>query len=222
MHDVSLLTSISIILLVCIQDEMKLSHGTGLSAGEWADSLTNISVGDLLSGVSQDLEDNCIDHPIAENCHNLHQIPFSSDSFDAAIAAHISRHQDKMGQPTLASHMSSIWDAEETCDAFLFKKDPIPHEDGSCLSPIASLDSEKLVPGRSSECTEKLDKVVFLNLYSTKRSLQSEIRFNFHCFYSSCHLKERGLWMILLKQTLWIVVSLMQISSIIYQRISVS
>ncbi|MED6119116.1 TSL-kinase interacting protein [Stylosanthes scabra] len=135
-------------------DEMKLSGGTGLSAGEWADSLTNISVGDLLSGVSQDLEDNCINNPIAENCHGLQQIPFSSDSFDAAIAAHFSRHQDRMGQPTMASHISSIWDAEETCDAFLFRKDPIPHKDGPCLSPNAMLDSENVVPGGS----EKFDK----------------------------------------------------------------
>ncbi|KAK7262955.1 hypothetical protein RJT34_30537 [Clitoria ternatea] len=137
-------------------NELKLSSGTALSAGEWADSLTNISVGDLLSGVSEDLEDNCIDPPTAENYHDVQDIPFSSDSFDAAIAAHISRHQDKMAQPSLASHMSSIWDAEETCDAFLFKKGPI-HEDGSCLSPLSSLKSIKKVPGRSFE---KLDKVL--------------------------------------------------------------
>ncbi|XP_020207335.1 TSL-kinase interacting protein 1 [Cajanus cajan] len=137
-------------------DELKLSSGTGLSAGEWADSLTNISVGDLLSGASQDLEDNCINPPSAENCHDVQQIPFSSDSFDAAIAAHISRHQDKMGQPSMASHMSSIWDAEETCDAFLFKKDPILHKDGPCLSSVASLVSEKKVPESSFE---KLDEL---------------------------------------------------------------
>ncbi|XP_027345175.1 TSL-kinase interacting protein 1 isoform X2 [Abrus precatorius] len=134
-------------------DRLKLGSGTGMSAGEWADSLTNISVGDLLSGVSQDLEDNCIDPPIAENCHGVQQIPFSSDSFDAAIAAHISRHQDKMEQPCLASHVSSIWDAEETCDAFLFKKDPILRTDGP--SPIA-LESEIKVPERSFG---KLDKL---------------------------------------------------------------
>ncbi|CAL0313271.1 unnamed protein product [Lupinus luteus] len=127
-------------------DELKPSSGTGQSPGEWADSLTNISVGDLLSGVSQDFG-NCIDPPIAENCNGLQQIPFCSDSFDAVIAAHISRHQDKMAQPT---HMPSIWDAEETCDAFLFKKNPVPQEDGSCLSPFASLKSEK-VTRRSSE-----------------------------------------------------------------------
>jgi len=119
-------------------------------------------VGDLLSGVSQDLEDDCINPPIAENCHDVHQIPFSSDSFDAAIAAHISRHQDKMGQSSLAGHMSSIWDAEETCDAFLFRKDPILHIDRPCLPPVASLESEKKVPERSFE---KLDEVVRLNCY---------------------------------------------------------
>jgi hypothetical protein len=118
-------------------------------------------VGDLLSGVSQDHNDNCIDALIAENCRSVHQIPFSCDSFDAAIAAHISKHQDKMGQSTLASHMSSIWDAEETRDAFSFKKDSIiRHEDGPCLSLIASLDSDKKVPERSFE---NLDKVVFID-----------------------------------------------------------
>ncbi|KAK7250806.1 hypothetical protein RIF29_33503 [Crotalaria pallida] len=137
-------------------DELKLSSGTGQSAGEWADSLTNISVGDLLSGVSQDL-DNCIDPPIVESSNGLQQIPFSCDSFDAAIAAHIYRHQDKIGQPTLvASHTSSIWDAEETCDAFLFKKNPVRNENGPCLSPVVSLESEKKFTGRNSECSEKL------------------------------------------------------------------
>lgn len=138
-------------------DGLKSTNGSGLSAGEWADTLTNISVGDLLSGVSQDHNDNCIDPLIAENCRSVHQIPFSCDSFDAAIAAHISKHQDKMGQSTLASHMSSIWDAEETRDAFSFKKDSIiRHEDGPCLSLIASLDSDKKVPERSFENLDKL------------------------------------------------------------------
>ncbi|XP_008442698.1 TSL-kinase interacting protein 1 isoform X2 [Cucumis melo] len=107
-------------------DELKLSNGTSLSAGEWADSLTNISIGDLLSGVSQDVDANCVDTPLAEGTQCLQQIPFSCDSFDAAIAAHISRQQDKtVTQPTLASHASSIWDAEETCDAFSFQKNPV-------------------------------------------------------------------------------------------------
>ncbi|KAM6593202.1 hypothetical protein CsatA_000905 [Cannabis sativa] len=104
-------------------DDIRLSNGSGLSPGEWADSLTNISVGDLLSGVSQDMNANGIDPPPAESAHCLQQMPFSCDSFDAAIAAHISRQQEKMGcQPTL---VSSIWDAEETCDGFLFQKNRV-------------------------------------------------------------------------------------------------
>lgn len=54
---------------------------------------------------------------------NFQQIPFSCDSFDAAIAAHIFKHEHKVDlQQGLASHGPSIWDAEETCDAFAFQK----------------------------------------------------------------------------------------------------
>ncbi|XP_075498849.1 TSL-kinase interacting protein 1-like [Primulina tabacum] len=94
-----------------------------LSSGEWADSLTNISVGDLLSESAQNMDINCSDFPVPVNsdCHS--QIPFSCDSFDAAIAAHIYKHQNKVNlQPGLQSHVPSIWDAEETCDAFAFQK----------------------------------------------------------------------------------------------------
>ncbi|KAB2087250.1 hypothetical protein ES319_A04G090200v1 [Gossypium barbadense] len=120
-------------------DDQRLNYSsTALCAGEWADSLTNISVGDLLAEVPQDLNDNCVDHPVPESSLCFQQIPFSCDSFDAAIAAHISRHQNKMGVPSLASRASSIWDAEETCDAFLFPKNPITCVDGARLSGDAS------------------------------------------------------------------------------------
>ncbi|KDP29153.1 hypothetical protein JCGZ_16542 [Jatropha curcas] len=103
-------------------DDMKLCSGTPLSAVEWADSLTNISVGDLLSEV-RDVDTDCIEPPIAQSVQCLQQIPFSCDSFDAAIAAHMSKHQNKTVFPaTVVSHTSSIWDAEETCDAFSFQK----------------------------------------------------------------------------------------------------
>ncbi|XVF07867.1 hypothetical protein REPUB_Repub06bG0176700 [Reevesia pubescens] len=123
-------------------DDQRLNNsGVAISSGEWADSLTNISVGDLLAEVPLVLDDNCVDHPVAESLQCLQQIPFSCDSFDAAIAAHISRHQNKMEVPSLASHASSIWDAEETCDAFSFPKNPIPCADfprsSSAASPAA-------------------------------------------------------------------------------------
>lgn len=120
-------------------DGMRLCNGSGLSAGEWADSLTNVSVGDLLSGVSQDINANCMDPSVPESSHCLQQVPFSCDSFDAAIAAHISRQQDKMGcQSILPSHAPSIWDAEETCDGFLFQKSHVHREETRSLSGVAS------------------------------------------------------------------------------------
>ncbi|XP_022767314.1 TSL-kinase interacting protein 1 isoform X2 [Durio zibethinus] len=120
-------------------DDQRLNNNTAaLSAGEWADSLTNISVGDLLAEVPQDLDGNCVDRPVADSLQCLQQIPFSCDSFDAAIAAHISRHQNKMEIPSLAFHVSSIWDAEETCDAFSFPKNPIPCADICRFSSVTS------------------------------------------------------------------------------------
>ncbi|XP_077246978.1 TSL-kinase interacting protein 1 isoform X2 [Tasmannia lanceolata] len=102
-------------------DNIRMSNDTLLSAGEWADSLTNISMGDLLSEASRIADANCTDGPTEGSALHLQQIPFNCDSFDAAIAAHIAGTQDI---PSLSSqiHPSSIWDAEETCDAFSFQK----------------------------------------------------------------------------------------------------
>lgn len=93
-----------------------------LSAGEWADSLTNISIGELLAEPMPNVDINCRDFPgaLGSNCHQ--QTAFSCDSFDAAIAAHMYKHQNKVEQHDLAFHAPSIWDAEETCDAFSFQK----------------------------------------------------------------------------------------------------
>lgn len=103
-----------------LQSDERWNIGSTLTAGEWADSLTNISIGDLLSDVPHEM-----DVPPMAGSQCLQQISFSSDSFDAAIAAHISRHQNKPGiSSTLPSHSTSIWDAEETCDAFSFQRNP--------------------------------------------------------------------------------------------------
>ncbi|XP_076895254.1 TSL-kinase interacting protein 1-like [Bidens hawaiensis] len=84
---------------------------------EWADSLTNISVGDLLSELSHNQDANCVDSPLPPGSPCQQQISFSCDSFDAAIAAHI--NGKNAFQPTV---VSSIWDADEACDAFSFPK----------------------------------------------------------------------------------------------------
>ncbi|CAA0842921.1 TSL-kinase interacting protein 1 [Striga hermonthica] len=104
-----------------------------LSAGEWADSLTNISMGELLSESEHNIDASCANfsNPRGSNC--FQQIPFSCDSFDAAIAAHIYKHQVRVeSQPSQSQgngfQVPSIWDGEETCDAFAFKKTSSFHD----------------------------------------------------------------------------------------------
>ncbi|KAG7960413.1 hypothetical protein I3843_10G121600 [Carya illinoinensis] len=138
-------------------DDLKFGTGPALTAGDWADTLTNISIGDLLSGVSHDIDVNCINPPVAESSQCLQQVPFSCDSFDAAIAAHISKHQDKMGyQQPMPSHASSIWDAEETCDAFSYKKNSVFCQEDPILSRVSSPGSCKQTTRTSLEGTECL------------------------------------------------------------------
>ncbi|KAM3341196.1 TSL-kinase interacting protein 1 [Capsicum galapagoense] len=108
------------------QDDMHDMQGTkasALSAGDWEDSFTNISVGDLLFDAPDDEQTDCVDSALPGSSHFLHQTPLSCDSFDAAIAAHIYKHQSKAdSQMALPPQASSIWNAEDTCDAFAFKK----------------------------------------------------------------------------------------------------
>ncbi|KAF8403106.1 hypothetical protein HHK36_011200 [Tetracentron sinense] len=128
------------------RDNLRSSNGTTLSAGEWADSLTNISIGDLLSEASHGMDTSCIDPPAMGSSQCLQQITFSCDSFDAAIAAHISRHQDNAAlQSVQVSHVSSIWDAEETCDAFSFRKIPVMDREAPSPSGIATLGACKQI-----------------------------------------------------------------------------
>ncbi|GMP50373.1 hypothetical protein CsSME_00017013 [Camellia sinensis var. sinensis] len=125
------------------KEDPRLRNGPVLSAREWADSLTNISIGDLLSDVPHDLVASCVDPTLPGSSQCLQLGSFSCDSFDAAIAAHIYRHQNKTNfPPTLASLASSIWDAEETCDAFSFQN-TVLREEVRTASDIASSDACK-------------------------------------------------------------------------------
>ncbi|MCL7047548.1 hypothetical protein MKW94_000275 [Papaver nudicaule] len=104
-------------------DNLRRSNNTTISAGDWADSLTNISIGELLVDQPQAMGTNNFQPAAMDSSALFHQIPFSCDSFDAAIAAHIYGNRDKQDPiSTQVSHASSIWDAEETCDAFSFQK----------------------------------------------------------------------------------------------------
>ncbi|PIA53341.1 hypothetical protein AQUCO_00900130v1 [Aquilegia coerulea] len=125
-------------------DNLRTSTGASLSAGDWADSLTNISIGELLTEASR-METNGKEPPLVGSPQLLQQIPFSCDSFDAAIAAHIAGRQKIPGPPAVPmAHVPSIWDAEETCDAFSFRKIPSPKEDsGPSLPSNSSLETCK-------------------------------------------------------------------------------
>ena len=110
--------------------------------------------------MSQDIDANCIDPPVAGSSQCLQQIPF-----DAAIAAHISRQQDKMGcQAALASHASSILDAEETSDAFSFQKNPFPPREAQNLSGISSPRDWKMTERTSLVGSGHLDEVTNSNV----------------------------------------------------------
>ncbi|KAL2502738.1 TSL-kinase interacting protein 1 [Forsythia ovata] len=132
-----------------------------LSAGEWADSLTCISVGDLLSDSMLNVDANCTESPLPVGSSSLQQIPFSCDSFDAAIAAHIYKHQNKVGsQPGLAPHAPSIWDAEETCDAFAFQKSGTLCEIGHSDTRNASLETcQQIIRTSSSVSHETVEEL---------------------------------------------------------------
>ncbi|KAH9610896.1 hypothetical protein KSS87_015039 [Heliosperma pusillum] len=119
--------------------DQRLKKTPTLSAGEWADSLTNVGVGELLSVVHDNAIGNNVETPLQSSCC-LEETPFTCDSFDAALAAHISS-QYKPTSSRTSPHLSSIWDAEETCDEFTFRKsaaarkqDPNPSMAASSLA----------------------------------------------------------------------------------------
>ncbi|XP_071904034.1 LOW QUALITY PROTEIN: TSL-kinase interacting protein 1 [Coffea arabica] len=137
-------------------DDLRPHKTVALSAGEWADSLTNISTGDLLTEASHNGEVNCIDSTELRNSHCLQQIPFSCDSFDAAIAAHIYKHQSRSAlQPPLHTNTSSIWDGEETCDAFVFQKNSVFSEEFQNASRISPPETSREITSTSSAASGK-------------------------------------------------------------------
>lgn len=91
-----------------------------MTTREWADSLTNATDCDLITEDIDAMGANGVESPIFRSSRCAEAIPFTCDSFDAAIAAHI-YSQTKLGFSGPSSHSSSIWDAEETRDAFLFQ-----------------------------------------------------------------------------------------------------
>lgn len=114
------------------EETLKSNNGALLSTMDWVDSLTNISIGDLLNEASR------TEHGNSYECHSVNSgarpQPFLHymDSFDAAIAAQFPHSQEAVNIPVTHSE-SSIWDGEETRDAFAFQKVPFSIQE---LGPV--------------------------------------------------------------------------------------
>ncbi|KAH9330296.1 hypothetical protein KI387_002404 [Taxus chinensis] len=124
------------------EETQKSNNRSGLSTMDWVDSLSNFSIGDLLN------ETSCAEHGstyegLCVGSGSQPQLfPQYMDSFDAAVNAHIARSQEVTNMPTNHSQ-PSIWDGEETCDAFAFQKIPFSSQESGMVN--------NMVPKSSSE-----------------------------------------------------------------------
>uniref|UniRef100_A0A803NDE4 TSL-kinase interacting protein 1 n=1 Tax=Chenopodium quinoa TaxID=63459 RepID=A0A803NDE4_CHEQI len=128
--------------------DQRARKSTSLSTREWADSLTNASVGELLTEDVDVMDANGVENPAFRSSQCVEAIPFTCDSFDAAIAAHIYR-QSKIGFSGPSTHSSSIWDAEETCDAFSFQNRAVPNNQVLVATSIADSETYQTSPART-------------------------------------------------------------------------
>ncbi|KAJ8464740.1 hypothetical protein OPV22_027292 [Ensete ventricosum] len=126
-----------------IQNGVDQNNGRNVNMS-WVDCLSNMSFGAILSEVSETPVNLC--HPLPAPNSSLQQIPITCDSFDAAVASVMARHQPS--NPSNRLIHSSILEAEETCHAFPFAKlgprveqaslnniCPIPVTVDACLEP---------------------------------------------------------------------------------------
>ncbi|KAK9078650.1 hypothetical protein SSX86_002707 [Deinandra increscens subsp. villosa] len=134
-----------------------------VSVLEWADSLTNISVSDLLSDVNNsnsniNINNNSNSKKNANGSIGTlgSQCAFSCDSFDAAIAAHISKTIGNNTGVQNTAACSSIWDAEETCDAFTFRKNNVLPEKAQTSKENCKEDTNAMGLVPSTSAIEKL------------------------------------------------------------------
>jgi len=111
-----------------------------ISEVEWADTLTDISVGHLLTEASKGAHLDCVGTSVKNPLFLENRCSY--DSFDAAVALHASRYQASE-QPAHAPH-STIWGAEETCDEFSFNLSASRKQEGS-NTPSSSPDTDNEV-----------------------------------------------------------------------------
>ncbi|PKA64528.1 TSL-kinase interacting protein 1 [Apostasia shenzhenica] len=107
------------------------------------DCLSNISFGALYSKIEEEVEGAKHSHQLgSEKNINPQYLPISCDSFDAAIAAHISRYQPTNHSTKMPQ--SSILDAEDTCNPFSFHNFTSSNNQAQSGDPSISPSSQKL------------------------------------------------------------------------------
>jgi hypothetical protein len=127
--------------LIPFQDNQGMNSAT-ISEGEWADTLTDISVGYLLTEASKGADPDRIGTSIVKSALFLEN-PCSYDSFDAAVALHASRYQSGE-QPAHTSH-STVLGGDETCDGFNFHLSATRKKESSNISASCSPGSDNEV-----------------------------------------------------------------------------
>jgi hypothetical protein len=114
-------------------------NSAAVSEVEWADTLTDISVGYLLTEASKGVDSDCMGTSFVKSALFLDN-PCSYDSFDAAVALHASRYQS--GEQSAHTSHSTIWGGDETCDGFSFHLSAARKKEGSNISVSCSPDSD--------------------------------------------------------------------------------
>lgn len=123
-------------------------NSAAISEGEWADTLTDISVGYLLTEASKGADLDFVGTSSVKNALFL-QNPCSYDSFDAAVALHASRYQ--ASEQLAHTPHSAIWGAEETCDEFSFNLSASRKQECSNTPSSSSPDTDNEVHPLNSE-----------------------------------------------------------------------
>lgn len=143
------------------EETLRSNNGPLLSSMDWVDSLTNISIGDLLNEASRAEHGNTYECLSVNSGARPQPFLHYMDSFDAAIAAQAPHSQEAVNVPVTHSQ-SSIWDGEETRDAFAFQKVPFSVQESGPVNRVVMQSSyqERFALSASipeeAPCTEDL------------------------------------------------------------------
>ncbi|GKU95176.1 hypothetical protein SLEP1_g8569 [Rubroshorea leprosula] len=124
------------LLVDSTDNEARMASGIGQPSTLWDDSLTNISIGGLLSEASLQGKFKTVDPKSNGSNAGMQPSQLISDSFDAFLAGQI--NQSEAPRLPTQDACSSIFNAEDTCHAFLFQKysssakDAIPLGGSAC------------------------------------------------------------------------------------------